>query len=70
MEIELLNQPIGDVESAAEIDQYLSDLEGLVDNTDGSEGDPPEPSKSVRRPSLRARGCDEHSSAHCNKENP
>ena len=43
MEIELLNQPIGDVESAAEIDQYLSDLEGLVDNTDGSEGDPPEP---------------------------
>ena len=43
MEIELLNQPIGDVESAEEIDQYLSDLEGLVDNTDGSEGDPPEP---------------------------
>ena len=43
MEIELLNQPIGDVESAEEIDQYLCDLEGLVDNTDGSEGDPPEP---------------------------
>jgi len=43
IEIELLNQPIGDVESAGEIEQYLSDLEGLVDNTDGSEGDPPEP---------------------------
>ena len=43
MEIELLNQPIGDVESAEKIDQYLSDLEGLVDNTDGSEDDPPEP---------------------------
>ena len=43
MEIELLNQPIGDVESAEEFDQCLSDLEGLVDNTDGPEGDAPEP---------------------------
>jgi hypothetical protein len=43
MDIELLAQSIEYVESAAEIDQYLSDLEGLVDNTDGSEGDPLEP---------------------------
>ncbi|ERL98770.1 hypothetical protein HIMB11_00576 [Rhodobacteraceae bacterium HIMB11] len=43
MEIELLKQPIGDVEGAEEIDQYLCDLEGLFDNTDGSEGDPAEP---------------------------
>ena len=43
MEIELLTQSIEDAESAEEIDQYLSDLEGLVDNTDGSEGDAPEP---------------------------
>ena len=34
---------IEDAESAEEIDQYLSDLEGMVDNTDGSEGDAPEP---------------------------
>ena len=45
MEIELLNQPTGDVDSAEEIDQYHFDLEGVVDNTDGSEGDPPEPVK-------------------------
>ena len=43
MDIELLAQSIEYVESAEEIDQYLSDLEGLVDNTDGSEGDPIEP---------------------------
>ena len=43
MEIELLTQSIEDAESPEEIDQYLSDLEGLVDNTDGSEGDLPEP---------------------------
>ena len=43
MEIELLAQSIEDAESAEEIDPYLSDLKGLVDNTDGSEGDPPEP---------------------------
>ena len=43
MEIELLTQYIEDAESAEEIDQYLSDLEGMVDNTDGSEGDAPEP---------------------------
>jgi flagellar motor switch/type III secretory pathway protein FliN len=43
MDIELLAQSIEYVESAEEIDQYLSDLEGLVDNTDGSEGDPLEP---------------------------
>ena len=43
MEIELLTQSIEDAESTEEIDQYLSDLEGLVDNTDGSEGDLPEP---------------------------
>ena len=43
IEIELLTQSIEDAESTEEIDQYLSDLEGLVDNTDGSEGDPPEP---------------------------
>ena len=43
MEIELLAQSIEDAESAEEIGPYLSDLEGLVDNTDGSEGDPPEP---------------------------
>ena len=43
MEIELLTQSIEDAESAEEIDQYLTDLEGLVDNTDGPEGDAPEP---------------------------
>jgi hypothetical protein len=43
MEIELLAQSVDGAESAEEIDQYLSDLEGLVENTDGSEGDPPEP---------------------------
>ena len=43
MEIELLAQSIEDAESAKEIDQYLSDLEGLVVNANGSEGDPPEP---------------------------
>ena len=43
MEIELLTQSIEDAESAEEIDQYHSNLEGLVANTDGSEGDPPEP---------------------------
>jgi len=43
MEIELLTQSIEDAESAKEIDQYLSVLEGLVDNTDGPEGDAPEP---------------------------
>jgi hypothetical protein len=43
MEIELLTQSIQDAASTEEIDQYLSDLEGLVDNTDGSEGDGPEP---------------------------
>jgi hypothetical protein len=43
MEIELPAQSIEDAESAEEIDPYLSDLKGLVDNTDGSEGDPPEP---------------------------
>ena len=43
MEIELPTQSIEDAESTEEIDQYLSDLEGLVDNTDGSEGDLPEP---------------------------
>ena len=43
MEIELLTQSIEDAESVEEIDQYLTDLEGLVDNTDGSEGVPPEP---------------------------
>jgi len=43
MEIELLAQSVEGVESAEEIDHYLSDLEGLVDNSDGSEGDPPEP---------------------------
>ena len=42
MEIGLLNQPIGGVQNTEEIDRYLSDLEGLVDNADGSEGDPPE----------------------------
>ena len=43
MEIELLTQSIEDAASAEEIDQYLSGLEGLVDNSDGSKGDPPEP---------------------------
>ena len=43
MEIELLTQSIEDAESAEEFDQCLSDLEGLVDNNDGSEGDAPEP---------------------------
>jgi hypothetical protein len=43
MEIELLAQSVDGAESAEEIDQYLSDLEGMVENTDGSEGDPPEP---------------------------
>ena len=43
MEIELLTQSIEEAESAEEIDQYLSDLEGIVDNTNGSEGDAPEP---------------------------
>ena len=43
MEIELLTQSIKDAESAEEFDQCLSDLEGLVDNNDGSEGDAPEP---------------------------
>ena len=43
MEIELLTQSIEDTESTEEIDQYLTDLEGLVDNTDGSEGDAPGP---------------------------
>ena len=43
IEIELLAQSVDGAESAEEIDQYLSDLEGLVENTDGSEGDPPEP---------------------------
>jgi len=43
MDIELLAQSVDGAESAEEIDQYLSDLEGLVENTDGSEGDPPEP---------------------------
>jgi hypothetical protein len=43
MEIELLAQSVEGAESAEEIDQYLSDLEGLVENSDGSEGDPPEP---------------------------
>jgi hypothetical protein len=43
MEIELLAQSVDGADSAGKIDQYLSDLEGLVENTDGSEGDPPEP---------------------------
>ena len=43
MEIELLAQSLEDAESAEEIDQYLSDLEGMVDNNDGSEGDASEP---------------------------
>ena len=43
MEIELLTQSIEDAKNTEDIDQYLSDLEGLVENTDGSEGDPPEP---------------------------
>ena len=43
MEIELLAQSVDGAESAEEIDQYLSDLKGLVENTDGSEGDPSEP---------------------------
>ena len=43
MDIRLLAKTVDGAESTEEIDQYLSDLEGLVDNTDGSEGDPPEP---------------------------
>ena len=43
MDIGLLAQTVDGAERSEEIDQYLSDLEGLVDNTDGSEGDPPEP---------------------------
>ena len=43
MEIELLTQSIEDAENTEEIDQYLSDLEGLVENTHRSEFDPPEP---------------------------
>ena len=43
MDIGLIAQTVVGAESTEEIDQYLSDLEGLVDNTDGSEGDPPEP---------------------------
>ena len=43
MEIELLAQSVEGAESSEDIDQYLSGLEGLVDNSDGSEGDPPEP---------------------------
>ena len=43
MEMELLTQSIEDAENTEELDQYLSGLEGLVENTDGSEGDPPEP---------------------------
>ena len=43
MEIELLAQSVDGAESAEEIDQYLSDLEGLVENTQGSKFDPPEP---------------------------
>ena len=43
MVIELLTPSIEDAERTEVIDQYLSDLEGLVDNTDGSEGDQPEP---------------------------
>ena len=43
IEIELLAQSVDGAESAEEIDQYLSNLEGLVQNTDGSEGDPPKP---------------------------
>ena len=42
MEIDFA-QSVDGADSAGKIDQYLSDLEGLVDNTDGSEGDPPEP---------------------------
>ena len=43
MDIGLLAKTVDGAESTEEIDQYLSDLEGLVDNIDGSEGDPPEP---------------------------
>jgi hypothetical protein len=43
MDIELLDQSIEDEESAEEIDQYLSDLEDLVANADGSERERPEP---------------------------
>ena len=43
MEIELLAHSVEGAESAEEIDHYLSGSEGLVDNSDGSEGDPPEP---------------------------
>ena len=42
MEIELLAQSVEGAESAEEIYQYLSDLEGLVENSDGSEEDLPE----------------------------
>jgi hypothetical protein len=43
MEIELLAQSVEGAESAEEIYQYLSDLKGLVENSDGSEEDLPEP---------------------------
>ena len=43
MDIGLLAQTVDGSERSEEIDQYLSGLEGLVDNTDWSEGDPPEP---------------------------
>ena len=43
MDIGLIAQTVDGAESTEEIDQYLSDLEGSVDITDGSEGDPPEP---------------------------
>lgn len=43
MDIRLLAKTVDGSESTEEIDQYLSDLGGLVDNTDGSEDDPPEP---------------------------
>ena len=43
MEIELRAQSIEVAGSAEDNDQYLSNLEGLVQNTDGSEGDPPKP---------------------------
>ena len=71
MEIELLTQSIEDAASAEEIDQYLSGLEGLVDNSDGSKGG----STRTRRNQLDIHdcanaGCNEHSGTHCNKENP
>ena len=43
MEIELLAQSVEGAESAEEIYQYLSDLKGLVENSDGSEEHLPEP---------------------------